>query len=79
MTCAQSKQFVLRFLRKFPMLRGFKSSELNPGYVYAPYIPLMMSPSVAEFAEIGRQLQAEHQRIHDHIEASRHVNLIVDA
>ena len=78
MTFAQSRLAVLKLLRKFPFLRGFKSTEFNPGYVYAPYMPLFtttMTP--AELAETRRQLAESTRRVEAHIAASLNVDLLV--
>ena len=69
---------MLKLLRKFPFLRGFKSSEFNTGYVYAPYMPLIttaMTP--AELAETRRQLAESCWRVEAHISASLNVDLTV--
>ena len=78
MTFAQSRLAVLNLRRKFPFLRGFKSSEFNTGYVYAPYMPLIttaMTP--AELAETRRQLAENYRIASAHIGASLNVDLTV--
>lgn len=79
MTFTQSKKAVLNLLRKTPLLRGFKSTEFDPGYIYCPHIPLMITTTVTQdqlehMAETRRQLAESERRVEAHIVASRNVD-----
>lgn len=78
MTLAQSRHFILSLFRKSRKLVGFKLREMNLGYIYCPYIPLittLMPP--AELEEVRRQLADQDREVQEHLEASRNVDLRV--
>jgi len=78
MTFAQSRLAVLKLLRKFPFLRGYKLQDMASGYIYCPYIPLITTPITPEQTDaIRRHLAEDLRRAEDHLAASQNVDLTV--
>jgi len=55
MTPGQAKKLAIAAVNRMgPMMRpGFRAHELDTRFVYAPYIPLVMSPDFPELKSLG--------------------------